>query len=96
MEFALMLFPAAQSLPGRSLLLDGLDGVFDFHDGHVYLTLIGICLIPEAAALCMAAALRAHGHTRDAMYVTLIANKAVAGVDSKDVKTGMDLCWGNK
>jgi len=28
--------------------------------------------------------------------VTLIANKAVAGVDSKDVKTGMDLCWGNK
>ena len=27
--------------------------------------------------------------------VTLIANKAVAGVDSKDVKTGMDLCWGN-
>lgn len=43
-------------------------------DGHVYLTLIGICLIPEAAALCMAAALRAHGHTRDAMYVTLIAN----------------------
>jgi len=28
--------------------------------------------------------------------VTLIANKAVAGVDSKDVKTGMDLCWGTK
>ncbi len=28
--------------------------------------------------------------------VTLIANKAVAGVDSKDSKTGMDLCWGNK
>ncbi len=28
--------------------------------------------------------------------VTLIAAKAVAGVDSKDVKTGMDLCWGNK
>lgn len=28
--------------------------------------------------------------------VTLIAGKAVAGVDSKDVKTGMDLCWGNK
>ncbi len=43
-------------------------------DGHIYLTLIGICLIPEAAALCMAAALRAHGHTRDAMYVTLVAN----------------------
>ena len=28
--------------------------------------------------------------------VTLIAAKAVAGVDSKDVKTGTDLCWGNK
>ncbi len=43
-------------------------------DGHIYLTVIGFCLVPEAAALCMAAALRAHGHTRDAMYVTLIAN----------------------
>jgi fructose transport system substrate-binding protein len=28
--------------------------------------------------------------------VTLIAGKAVAGVDSKDVQTGMDLCWGTK
>ena len=28
--------------------------------------------------------------------VTLIAAKAVNGVDSKDVKTGMDLCWGGK
>jgi fructose transport system substrate-binding protein len=28
--------------------------------------------------------------------VTLIAGKAVAGVDSKDTKTGLDLCWGNK
>jgi fructose transport system substrate-binding protein len=28
--------------------------------------------------------------------VTLIAGKAVAGVDSKDVKTGADLCWGTK
>jgi fructose transport system substrate-binding protein len=28
--------------------------------------------------------------------VTLIASKAIAGVDSKDVKTGMDLCWGTK
>ena len=38
------------------------------------LTVIGLCLLPEAAALCMAAALRAHGHTREAMYVTLVAN----------------------
>ncbi len=28
--------------------------------------------------------------------VTLIAAKAVTGVDSKDVKTGTDLCWGKK
>ena len=28
--------------------------------------------------------------------VTLIASKAVAGVDSKDTKVGMDLCWGKK
>ena len=28
--------------------------------------------------------------------VTLIAAKAVAGVDSKDVKTGTALCWGKK
>jgi fructose transport system substrate-binding protein len=28
--------------------------------------------------------------------VTLIANKALPGVNSKDVKTGMDLCWGKK
>jgi len=28
--------------------------------------------------------------------VALIAAKPVSGVESKDVKTGMDLCWGNK
>jgi fructose transport system substrate-binding protein len=28
--------------------------------------------------------------------VTLIANKAIKGVDSKDTKTGLDLCWGKK
>ena len=28
--------------------------------------------------------------------VTLIAAKALAGVDSKDVKTGAELCWGTK
>ncbi len=28
--------------------------------------------------------------------VTLIAAKAMAGVESKDVKTGTDLCWGKK
>jgi fructose transport system substrate-binding protein len=28
--------------------------------------------------------------------VTLIAAKAIKGVDSADVKKGMDLCWGKK
>jgi len=28
--------------------------------------------------------------------VTLIADKPVAGVESKDVKTGTELCWGKK
>jgi fructose transport system substrate-binding protein len=28
--------------------------------------------------------------------VTLIAATAIAGVDSKDVKTGTELCWGAK
>jgi fructose transport system substrate-binding protein len=28
--------------------------------------------------------------------VTLIANKAIKGVDSKDTKVGLDLCWGKK
>ena len=28
--------------------------------------------------------------------VTLIADKPVAGVDSKDTKAGTDLCWGKK
>ncbi|HNB46791.1 MAG TPA: substrate-binding domain-containing protein, partial [Burkholderiaceae bacterium] len=28
--------------------------------------------------------------------VTLIAHKAIAGVDSKDAKVGTDLCWGKK
>jgi len=35
-----------------------------------------------------------HGYTDTG--VTLIAAKPVAGVDSKDVKFGMDNCWGNK
>ena len=28
--------------------------------------------------------------------VTLITNKAVKGVNSKDTKFGLDACWGNK
>ena len=32
-----------------------------------------VCL-PEAISLCLAASLRAYGHTREAMYVTVIVN----------------------
>ena len=46
-----------------------------------------------AGVVCMAGK-KVSGYTDTG--VTLIAGKAVAGVDSKDVKTGMDLCWGNK
>ena len=28
--------------------------------------------------------------------VTLIAGKPAAGIDSKDTKVGLDLCWGKK
>ena len=37
---------------------------------------------------------RASGYTDTG--VTLIAGKAIKGVDSKDVKVGTELCWGNK
>lgn len=43
-------------------------------DGQLYLHIIGLCLLPEAASLCLAATLRAHGRTREAMYITLTVN----------------------
>lgn len=42
--------------------------------GNHYLFILGFCLVPEAIGLCIAAALRAHGLTKDAMYVTMLAN----------------------
>ncbi|MCU4676237.1 MATE family efflux transporter [Catenovulum sp. 2E275] len=43
-------------------------------DGKIYLQIIGLCLLPEAVALCLAAAIRAHGFTLQAMWVTLLMN----------------------
>lgn len=43
-------------------------------DGQLYLKIIGLCLLPEALALCLAASMRAYGYTREAMYVTLVVN----------------------
>ena len=55
----------------------------------------------KMAAMGVAAGVEyAKGGKRASGYVdtgvTLIASKAIAGIDSKDTKTGMDLCWGNK
>jgi len=60
---------------GSSLILRLMNMPAELMDqGHIYLQVIGLCLLPEAAALCLGATLRAHGHTREAMYVTLVVN----------------------
>lgn len=43
-------------------------------DSFMYLHILGICLIPEAASLIMAACLRVYGKAYSAMVVTIIAN----------------------
>ena len=43
-------------------------------DATLYLQIVGICLIPEAIAMCLAAGMRAHGFTKQAMWVTLLMN----------------------
>lgn len=43
-------------------------------DGFNYLHILGICLIPEAISLVLAACLRVYGKSKAAMYVTLIVN----------------------
>ncbi|WP_340618091.1 MATE family efflux transporter [Xenorhabdus entomophaga] len=43
-------------------------------DGFAYLHILGICLIPEAISIILAACLRVYGKAKTAMYVTLIAN----------------------
>ncbi|MBC8949811.1 MULTISPECIES: MATE family efflux transporter [Xenorhabdus] len=43
-------------------------------DGFAYLHVLGICLIPEAISIILAACMRVYGKSKSAMYVTLIAN----------------------
>ncbi|MCW2258141.1 putative MATE family efflux protein [Providencia alcalifaciens] len=43
-------------------------------DGYAYLHILGICLIPEAISIILAACLRVYGKAQPAMWVTLIAN----------------------
>ncbi|PHM61723.1 MATE family efflux transporter [Xenorhabdus ishibashii] len=43
-------------------------------DGFAYLHILGICLIPEAISIILAACMRVYGKSKSAMYVTLIAN----------------------
>lgn len=44
------------------------------NDGFSYLHILGICLVPEAISLILAACLRVYGKAKLAMYITLIAN----------------------
>jgi Na+-driven multidrug efflux pump len=46
-----------------------------------YLVLLGATLVLEAINIAFAAVLRAHGHTRDAMAVTMAANLANVGLN---------------
>ncbi|MGL4827624.1 MAG: MATE family efflux transporter [Vibrionaceae bacterium] len=69
------LFAAVAIIGGAPVILDLMNlPAHLLGEGTLYLQIIGICLLPEAAALCLAATLRAHGHTKEAMYVTLIIN----------------------
>lgn len=42
--------------------------------GSAYLHILGICLVPEAISLILAACLRVYGKAKLAMYITLVAN----------------------
>ncbi|WP_285163267.1 MATE family efflux transporter [Shewanella goraebulensis] len=48
-------------------------------DAKLYLQIVGICLIPEAMAMCLAAGMRSHGFTQQAMWVTLLMNVITFG-----------------
>jgi fructose transport system substrate-binding protein len=77
----------------------GCQGVKDVGAGHIAATSQQYPL--RMAAMGVAAGVQyAKDGKRKSGYVdtgvTLIAGKAMAGVDSADVKTGLDLCWGNK
>lgn len=49
-------------------------------DAFAYLSILGICLIPESVTLILAACLRVYGKTKVSMYVTLLVNVlSVAG-----------------
>ncbi|WGL98893.1 MATE family efflux transporter [Arsenophonus sp. aPb] len=42
--------------------------------GYAYLHILGLCLIPEAISIILAACLRVYGRSQPAMWVTFIAN----------------------
>ena len=77
----------------------GCDGVKDVAAGKIAATAQQYPL--KMAAMGVAAGVEyAKSGKKVAGYtdtgVTLIAHKAIAGVDSKDAKVGTDLCWGKK
>jgi fructose transport system substrate-binding protein len=78
----------------------GCDGVKDVAAGKIAATSQQYPLQMAAMGVAAGVEYAKSGKKVKAGYtdtgVTLIAAKAVAGVDSKDTKVGMNLCWGKK
>ena len=78
----------------------GCDGVKDVAAGKIAATAQQYPLKMAAMGVAAGVEYARTGKKAKAGYtdtgVTLIAGKAVAGIDSKDTKVGLDLCWGKK
>ena len=84
-NFLVGLVAAVGILTGSTMMLNLMNLPAELMaDGKLYLQIVGLCLIPEAMAMCLAAGMRAHGFTQQAMWVTLSMNvitfMGVAGV----------------
>ncbi|GGB56475.1 MATE family efflux transporter [Shewanella inventionis] len=74
-NFLVGLVAATGILTGSTLILNLMNLPAELMaDGKLYLQIVGLCLIPEAMAMCLAAGMRAHGFTQQAMWVTLSMN----------------------
>ena len=78
----------------------GCDGVKDVSAGKIAATSQQYPLKMASMGVDAGVAYAAKGQKVQAGYtdtgVTLIAYKPLAGIESKDAKVGLDLCWGNK
>lgn len=74
-NFLVGLVAAVGILTGSTMMLNLMNLPAELMaDGKLYLQIVGLCLIPEAMAMCLAAGMRAHGFTQQAMWVTLSMN----------------------